>query len=81
MQAKPKYKHDCPRCRFLGVHETQDLYVCDEGPARTVKVRFSGGPRDYIAYPIAVLRAQVPWMKRGPFVEAYNRVKKNGGFY
>ena len=48
---KPKYKHDCSKCVFLGRYAKADLYVC---PAEgniidTVIARFSSDPPDYIS--------------------------------
>lgn len=28
---KPKFKHDCDCCSFLGHHEEHDLYFCTQG--------------------------------------------------
>jgi len=42
-----RYTHDCPRCHFLGQHQDQDLYFCEQGQRPTVIARFSSKPSDY----------------------------------
>ena len=44
---KPKYKHDCPICQFLGTIKSNsndcdtDLYYCDQAAIPTVLARYS----------------------------------------
>ena len=40
---KPRYKHDCDECTFLGPYRGFDLYVCDW----TVIARFGDDDPDY----------------------------------
>lgn len=54
MKQIPLYKHDCPRCVFLGQYEhLYDLYFCDQGALGnygtmpTVICRISDVPHDY----------------------------------
>lgn len=49
---KPKFKHDCKHCTFLGGHEEKDeyadLYFCDQlHKLPTVIARFSSEGADY----------------------------------
>lgn len=52
---KPKYKHDCDRCVFLGTYDDdgipKDLYYCAEGGFNqdTVVSRFSSDGPDYLS--------------------------------
>ena len=43
---KPKFKHDCKNCQFLGTHEEHDLYYC-HGSMPTVIARWSDYGPDY----------------------------------
>jgi hypothetical protein len=49
---RPTWKHDCPRCIFLGsttsaLNTSYDLYACDHGPGLTVVARFGDGDGEY----------------------------------
>lgn len=51
---KPRFKHDCDRCRFVGhlsiqdTGGTGDVYVCpSERIEPTILVRYSDDPPDY----------------------------------
>jgi len=43
---KPRFKHDCDNCIFLGQYKRFDLYVHAEEP-KTVIARRSSNPEDY----------------------------------
>ena len=45
---KPKFKHDCDCCNFLGHHQEHDLYHCSQGGSiPTVIARWSDYGPDY----------------------------------
>lgn len=45
---KPKFKHDCQDCIFLGRHNDHDLYFCKQGGNRdTVIARFGNHGSNY----------------------------------
>lgn len=46
---KPRYKHDCSQCIFLGYYQQYDLYFCRHTYylIPTVIARFSSEPEDY----------------------------------
>jgi hypothetical protein len=47
---KPKFKHDCERCTFLGNFKGFDLYFCPQTPnLPTVLARFSNEGADYVS--------------------------------
>lgn len=73
---KPKYKHDCNNCEFLGSFEESDLYICSDSNYASLISRESSNPSDY--------RSGV-WIKNKYFgsshnslMEALNRAKKKG---
>lgn len=43
----PRYKHDCPQCKFLGHFNQFDLYFCEQLCGPTVIARKSDDPPDY----------------------------------
>ena len=45
-QVTPTYLHDCPQCVFLGRHNGQDLYFCDQ-TIPTVVARFGDEGSEY----------------------------------
>jgi len=47
IEPKPRFKHDCDRCAFLGHHNDADLYYCSAGCTLTVIARWSSKPSDY----------------------------------
>lgn len=44
---KPKYRHDCSKCTFIGTFCTFDLYFCSAQLQGTVVARGSSDPSDY----------------------------------
>jgi len=48
---KPRWKHDCKSCIFLGVHPLGDLYVCKD----TLIVRYSSDAPDYSSTLVAIV--------------------------
>jgi hypothetical protein len=45
---KPRFRHDCNWCHFLGHHDGHDLYYCDEGnPIPTVIARYGNLSHEY----------------------------------
>jgi hypothetical protein len=44
---KPKFRHDCQTCRFLGHEIGCDMYFCKQHGMPTVVVRFSDEGPDY----------------------------------
>lgn len=47
MIEKPKFKHDCESCVFLGRFEGADLYYCAGQRTETIVARFSSEGADY----------------------------------
>lgn len=44
-EEKPKFKHDCEDCVFMGRHNDHDLYYCAQSSIPTVVARYgSDGP-------------------------------------
>jgi hypothetical protein len=44
----PTYRHDCKSCVFLGRHNGQDLYFCEQGGSiPTVVARFGDEGSEY----------------------------------
>lgn len=39
---KPKFKHTCPFCKFLGNHDGEDLYYCNQNDAGELLIRRYG---------------------------------------
>lgn len=48
---KPKYKHDCDACKFLGHFYDHDVYTCE----RSVIARYSDELSEYSSMPASVL--------------------------
>lgn len=46
---KPRYKHDCKSCTFLGFLQEFDLYTCPQGNFPTIVARFSSKGPDYFS--------------------------------
>ena len=47
---KPRYKHDCDSCKYLGRHEEYDLYFCNKiANIPTVIARFNNRNYDYMS--------------------------------
>ena len=40
---KPIYEHDCEECKFLGVYDNHDLYVCNN----EIVARYGENPWNY----------------------------------
>lgn len=48
---KPKFKHDCEDCTFVGHFYDHDVYTCD----RSVVARYSDEPSEYSSMPVSSL--------------------------
>lgn len=56
---KPKFKHDCDGCQFLGHHFGHDVYFCGKAaPFPTFVARWGDDPPDYGSSCDVVLRDQ-----------------------
>ena len=49
---EPQYKHDCDKCKFLGLYyqspkRRYDLYICVHGNNSSIIARFSADGPDY----------------------------------
>lgn len=45
LKTKPRFKHDCKLCVYLGEYEKYDLYYCE--PGNNVISRFGNNGEDY----------------------------------
>lgn len=61
IQEKPRYKHDCTRCHFLGQIEGHDLYFCPSDGGTIVSRFANHGPR-YSSMPVEVI---AEWERTG----------------
>jgi len=56
---KPRYRHDCDTCQFLGRYEYgrvwYDLYFCPRPSSGTVVARYKSNGLDYMSLEITVL--------------------------
>lgn len=43
--SQPRFQHDCKACKFLGILDNQDLYVCSAGGSKSYTRRF--GHKDH----------------------------------
>lgn len=46
---KPRYKHDCKSCTFLGLLQEFDIYTCPQRGNPTIVARFSSKGPDYFS--------------------------------
>jgi hypothetical protein len=50
---RPRYRHDCKRCRYLGSFRAHDLYFCNTATAHfgipTVLARYGDEEADYVS--------------------------------
>lgn len=44
---KPRFKHDCDSCKFLGNYEDYDLYFCEQGGDPTIVARYGNKGEQY----------------------------------
>jgi len=44
---KPRYKHGCSDCTFLGTRNEYDLYFCPQGTLPTVIARYGNEGHEY----------------------------------
>jgi hypothetical protein len=49
---KPRFKHDCPACLFLGRHYGYDVYLCDD----SILARSGNEPHRYASKFLSVLQ-------------------------
>ncbi len=49
---KPKFKHDCKHCVFLGHAKNRDWYSCQANIGRSIIARFSDDGPDYNSTPL-----------------------------
>ena len=50
-----KYKHECNNCRYLGAHDSYDLYVCESGEHTNYVIRYGNSSHQTINYSIGSL--------------------------
>jgi hypothetical protein len=67
---KPKFKHDCKKCRFLGSYKEYDLYSCADYNSTTLISRFGDRGGDYHSLDIECSSSHEG------FVEAKRRFKE-----
>lgn len=54
MIEKPRYKHDCKECQFVGHISLYDGYVCERGNSSTAVLRFGSEGLDYMSVPTSM---------------------------
>ena len=72
---KPRFKHDCSNCTYLGRHKGKDLYHCPQGGVPTIIVRHSSVPSDYSSGLVFGQRAVEDCDFNNSFAQAYMRAK------
>ena len=72
-QSKPRYKHDCAACTFLGAHGDVDLYHCPQHGLPTLIARRSSNPSDYTSFMADRVRNEARELVWTGLVEAYRR--------
>lgn len=74
-KTKPKFKHDCPDCMFLGRHMGTDLYYCPQAGNGTIIVRYSSEPSDNSSGIVFGQMAVTNGEFNRPIAQAYMRAK------
>lgn len=72
---KPKFKHDCPNCKYLGRHMGTDLYYCPQAGNGTIIVRRSDLPSDNTSGLVFGEMAIIKGEFNQPIAQAYMRAK------
>lgn len=57
-QSKPKFKHDCDKCKFLGHFLDHDVYICNE-MRTSIIARFGDDPEENASTELKVLKQQI----------------------
>jgi|JFJP01.1.fsa_nt_gi hypothetical protein len=72
---KPRFKHDCTECTYLGRHNGKDLYHCTQVGNPTIIVRHSNHPAEYVSGMVFARKAVEDCDFNNSFAQAYMRAK------
>lgn len=79
---KPRFKHDCDRCVFLGKYDphgggSYDLYFCADDGGGTVVARYDNHGADYTSHRVETIRPMLKKHDKHPLAVAL--IRHEGG--
>lgn len=75
---KPRYKHDCQACTFLGTFEGVDLYHCPQHGMPTLVARCSSDGSDYTSLLAELVQRDARIFTGSALQEALRRAERLG---